>query len=77
VRPRADEVLEARAALLALARRLRAPEPTAARGVAMVRLLLTDATSPLYQPAGQGTLGRQVRAAAAAMEPTDHGVVMP
>jgi hypothetical protein len=71
VRPHAGEVLEARAALLAIARRLRAPEPVAARGVAMVQLLLTDANSPLYQPSRKGALGRRVRAAATALEPTD------
>jgi hypothetical protein len=77
VRPDADEVLEARAVLSAIEQRLRAPEPVAARGVAMMQMLLTDATSPLYQPAGHGALGRQVRAAAAAMEPTDRGTGMP
>lgn len=70
-RPHPGEVLEARSRLLTIARRLRAPEPVAARGVAMVQMLLTDATSPLYQPAGQGALARHIRAAAAAIEPTD------
>jgi hypothetical protein len=71
VRPHPGEVLEAHAVLSAIAQRLGAPEPVAARGVAMVQLLLTDADSPLYRPAVQGALGRRLRAVAAAMEPID------
>lgn len=70
VRPH-PEVLDARTTMSAIARRLRAPEPVAARGVAMVQMLLTDSTGPLYCPAVEGALGRRLRAAAAAMEPTD------
>jgi hypothetical protein len=71
VRPHPGEVLEAGAVLSAVAQRLRAPEPVAAHGVAMVQLLLTDASSPLYCPTARGALGRRLRAAAAAMEPID------
>jgi hypothetical protein len=71
VRPHPGEVLEAGTVLPAIARRLSAPEPVAARGVAMVHVLLTDGNSPLYRPAVPGALGNRLRAAAAAMEPTD------
>ncbi|HUO72810.1 MAG TPA: hypothetical protein VMU39_18730 [Solirubrobacteraceae bacterium] len=69
IAPHTREVLSARAVLSALDRRLRAPEPVSARGMAMLRTLLTDGTSPLYQPAGPGALGSRLRAAAAALEP--------
>jgi hypothetical protein len=68
--PHRGEVLEARTVLAAVERRLRAREPVAARGVAMVRMLLTDGTSPLYRPAEHGALGSGLRAAAAALEPS-------
>jgi hypothetical protein len=48
VAPRRREVVEAADDLEALARRLTAPEPVSARGVAVVRRLLTDGTGPLY-----------------------------
>lgn len=77
VRPDPGEVLEARTVLSAVAQRLRAPEPVAARGVAIVHVLLTDATSPLYRPAVPGALGGRLRAAAAAMEPANRGSGLP
>jgi hypothetical protein len=67
--PHAREVLAARAVLSALDRRLRSPQPVSARGMAMLRTLLTDGTSPLYQPTSPGALGSRLRAAAAALEP--------
>jgi hypothetical protein len=70
VRPHPGEVLEAQTALSAIVQRLRAPEPVAARGVAMVQVLLTDGNSPLYRPAVPGALSSRLRAAGAAMEPT-------
>jgi hypothetical protein len=74
VRPHPGEVLEARTVLSAIAQRLDAPEPVAARGVAMVHVLLTDGNSPLYRPAAPGALERCLRAAAAAIEDIDrHG----
>jgi hypothetical protein len=69
VRPNAREVLDARAVLGAIERRLRAPEPVAAQGVAMIRSLLTDGNGLLYRPGGPGELGSRLRAAAAALEP--------
>ena len=69
VGPDRREVVAARAVLATLDRRLRAPEPVTAHGVALLGLLLTDGTSPLYQPAQPGALGSQLRAAAAALEP--------
>jgi hypothetical protein len=50
-------------------RRLRDGEPLDAAGAAMLRLLLSDATSPLYDPVGPGSLARHLRAVAAALEP--------
>ena len=63
------EVLAARTVIAALDRRLRAPEPVAPRGMAMLHVLLTKGTSPLYQPGNPGALGDHLRAAAAALEP--------
>ncbi len=73
VRPHRPEVLAARTVLAALDRRLRAPEPVTARGIALLRALLTDGTSPLYRPGEPGALGSQLRAAASALEPHDRG----
>jgi hypothetical protein len=69
VRPDRREVIAARTVLGTLDRRLRAPEPVTAHGVALLESLLTDGTSPLYRPAEPGALGSQLRAAAAALEP--------
>ena len=69
VRPDRREVLAARAVIEALERRLRAPEPVSARGMAILGGLLTEGTSPLYRPDEAGALGSQLRAAAAALEP--------
>lgn len=69
VRPHRREVLAARTVTEALERRLRAPEPVSARGMAILGGLLTDGTSPLYRPDEPGALGSQLRAAAAALEP--------
>lgn len=63
------EVLAARAVIAALERRLRAPEPVAPRGMAMLHVLLTRGTGPLNQPGEPGALGDQLRAAAAALQP--------
>ena len=69
VHPDPLEVVAARAVLATLDRRLRAPEPVSARGVALLESLLTDGTSPLYRPTELGSLGSQLRAAASALEP--------
>jgi hypothetical protein len=71
VRSDAREVLAARTVLTALSGRLRAPEPVAPQGAAMLLVLLTDGTSPLYRPGEPGALGSRLRAAAAALEPSD------
>ncbi|HET7048531.1 MAG TPA: hypothetical protein VFI54_09720 [Solirubrobacteraceae bacterium] len=70
VPPDRREVLAAGTVIDALERRLRGPEPVAARGMAMLRWVLTDAASPLYLPDEPGALGSRLRAAAAALEPT-------
>jgi hypothetical protein len=69
VRPHADEVHAARVVLSAIDRRLRAPTPVTARGLAMLRILLTDGSSALYAPLERGALGSRLRAVAAALEP--------
>ncbi|HET6867144.1 MAG TPA: hypothetical protein VFH80_14590 [Solirubrobacteraceae bacterium] len=69
VAPDRREVLAASAVINALERRLRGPEPLAARGMAMLRELLTEPTSSLYRPEERGALGDRLRAAAAALEP--------
>jgi hypothetical protein len=71
VRSDAREVLAARTVLTALAARLRAPESVAPQGAAMLLMLLTDGSSPLYRPGEPGALGSRLRAAAAALEPSD------
>jgi hypothetical protein len=71
VRSDAREVLAARTVLIALAARLRTPEPVAPQGAAMLLMLLTDGASPLYRPGEPGALGSRLRAAAAALEPSD------
>jgi hypothetical protein len=73
VGPNRRELLAARTVLGALERRLRAPEPVAARGVALLYTLLTDASSALYRPGEPGALGSELRAAAAALEPSHAG----
>ena len=69
VRPDRREVVAARTVLATLERRLRAPEPVSAQGIAMLESLLTDGASPLYLPTEPGELGSRLRAAAAALEP--------
>jgi hypothetical protein len=51
-----------------LARRLVAAGPAAARGIAQVRLLLTDGTGPLYSETAGEDLAAAVRRARAALE---------
>ena len=73
VRPHCGEVVAARIVLSQLERRLRDPEPISARGVALLRTLLSDGTSPLYRPDERDALGSWLRAAAAALEPEREG----
>ncbi|MGZ4185786.1 MAG: hypothetical protein ACXVUE_08110 [Solirubrobacteraceae bacterium] len=70
VPPNRREVLAAGTVIDALERRLRGPDPVAARGMAMLRSVLTEPASPLYLPDEPGALGSRLRAAAAALEPT-------
>ncbi len=69
VRPDRREVIAARPLLATLDVRLRADEPVSPQGVALLESLLTDGTSPLYQPAEPGALGSRLRSAAAALDP--------
>lgn len=49
-----------------IADHLRAPEPVRARGIARLRLILSDGCGPLYRP-GPGSLGAQLRGVLAAL----------
>ena len=53
VLPCRPQVSEARPVILTIAARLRAPVPVDARGVARLRLLLTDGAGPCYTPSGR------------------------
>jgi hypothetical protein len=68
IRPHRSEVVAARAVLDTLEHRLGCPRSVTARGVALLRLLLTDGASSLYRPRETGALGSDLRAAAAALE---------
>ncbi len=71
VAPDRREVLAARPVIDALVRRLQGTEAVTARGMAMLSQLLTEPTSPLYRPDEPGALGSRLRAAAAALEPSN------
>ncbi len=66
---RADRIVAAEPAIRDLMNRLAAPLPVPARGVAMARVLLTDATSPVYNRRARVDLGAAVAAAAAQLDP--------
>jgi hypothetical protein len=51
--PCREQVREARPVILAIAARLRASAPVDARGMAWLRLVLTDGTGPCYTPSGR------------------------
>ncbi len=65
----ADRVVAAEPAIRDLMNRLAAPLPVPARGVAMARVLLTDATSPVYSRRSHVDLSHAVAAAAAQLDP--------
>lgn len=65
----ADRVVTAEPAIRDLMNRLAAPLPVPARGVAMARVLLTDATSPVYNRHAVVDLADAVAAAAAQLDP--------
>jgi hypothetical protein len=67
--PDRHEVAAAAPEIAALERRLRDAGRIDAAGAAMLRLLLTDGTSPLYDPVGAGSLARHLRAVAGALGP--------
>lgn len=55
--------------LLALADLLEEPGPADVRGLALVRVLLTDGRSPLHYYRGAGALAAAARAAGEALDP--------
>lgn len=63
------EILAASAALEELAERLREPGPVDVRGIAQVKLLLTDGSGPLYNRPHTRDLPRSLQAAIDALEP--------
>lgn len=69
VTPDRHEVAAATPEIAALERRLRDAGRIDAAGAAMVRLLLTDGMSPLYDPVGAGSLARHLRAVAGVLGP--------
>ena len=66
---RADQVLAAEPAIRDLMNRLTARLPVPARGVAMARVLLTDAGSPVYSRRARIALAAALEAAAAQLDP--------
>jgi hypothetical protein len=62
-------VLDAAGELDALGDRLLSPDPVAARGVAQVRVLLTDGTGPLYRRGATEDLRAAVTRALASLQP--------
>jgi hypothetical protein len=65
----ADQIVAATPAIRDLISRLAAPLPVPARGVAMARVLLTEASSPVYNPRAPVALAAAVAAAAAELDP--------
>lgn len=66
---RAERIVAAEPAIRDLISRLTAPLPVPARGVAMARLLLSDATGPVYSRRSRADLTAEVEAAAAQLDP--------
>lgn len=65
----ADQVVAAEPAIGELVSRLSAALPVPARGVAMARVLLTDATGPLYSRPARDGLPAALEAAIAQLDP--------
>lgn len=62
-------VIDAESAINAMVGRVRSPEPVQAQGMALAERILTNADrSPLYNASEPGTLGLEIRGAAAALE---------
>lgn len=66
---RSDRIIAAELAVRELARRMTLPLPVAARGVAMATTLLTDASSPVYNPHSRVSLAAALEAAIAQLDP--------
>jgi hypothetical protein len=67
---RRSAVLEAEGAIRTMIRRLDAPEPVDAEGMAMADQIVTNADrSPLYTRSEPGALRRQIRVATEALDP--------
>lgn len=66
-----DRVSAARPQLEALVQHLIAPVPVSARGVALVRLLVSDGTGPLYRGESHSDLDALLAAATRALQPTE------
>ena len=66
----ADRILAAEPAIRDLMNLLAAPLPVPARGVAMARVLLTDAISPVYNRRAGVALTNALQAAATQLDPT-------
>jgi hypothetical protein len=73
----AREIRAARPVLEALIRRLRDDLPVRVRGVALVRVLLTDGASPLYHPHPAGALRAWADTALRALRPPTHHFALP
>jgi hypothetical protein len=71
VRVRRDRILGAADALQILIDRLLAPAPAPARGVAGLRILLTDGAGPLYYPSDNDNLSAHVLEIVEQLEPLD------
>ena len=67
VRARREHVLAAEHAMQRLASRLQSPLPVEARGIARVRVLLSDGGGPLYYRASAQDLGTEIRQAISAL----------
>jgi hypothetical protein len=68
-RVRASEIVAARPAIAELVRRLRAPLPVTARGVAMAEILLTDGAGPVYSSRSHVGLTTALESAITQLDP--------
>jgi hypothetical protein len=64
-----DEIIAAEPAVRELLRRMTAPLPVAARGVAMAGVLLTDAVGPVYSRRSPVTMAAALEAAITQLDP--------
>jgi hypothetical protein len=68
-RIRASEIVAAQPAIYELVRRLRAPLPVTARGVAMAEILLTDGAGPVYSARSRVDLTTALESAITQLDP--------